>query len=222
MRVAGNRKKDEATMSCHSVTDATALPFGPALVLPRLGPVGILGKVFGKTKGEVRLRHLVDSHVSLVARILRNAGTAEADIEDDVQRVFIALSNRLQDVRAGAEKSFLIQTALNMAAHSRRTAARRREVLTDRPPDLVDAFAGPEELAQRRQARRTLDQILGAMDDDLRAVLTLYEFEEMTTAEIASILDIPSGTVASRLRRARADFRERVALLEGSSKTEVG
>ena len=165
---------------------------------------------------------MVDNYVGLVARILRNAGTAEADIDDDVQRVFIALSNRLDDVRVGAEKSFLVQTALHMAAHSRRAAARRRETLTDHPPDVVDSLAGPEEMAQRRQVRRTLDQILDAMDVDLRAVLALYEFEEMTTAEIAAILDIPGGTVASRLRRARADFRERVAMLEGLARTEVG
>jgi RNA polymerase sigma-70 factor (ECF subfamily) len=204
------------------VTHATALAFRPAVALPAFGPAAIFGEVLGKSKREGRLRQLVDNYVGLVARILRNAGTAEADIDDDVQRVFIALSNRLDDVRVGAEKSFLVQTALHMAAHSRRAAARRRETLTDHPPDVVDSLAGPEEMAQRRQVRRTLDQILDAMDVDLRAVLALYEFEEMTTAEIAAILDIPGGTVASRLRRARADFRERVAMLEGLARTEVG
>jgi RNA polymerase sigma-70 factor (ECF subfamily) len=209
-------------MSCQPVTHATALAFRPAVALPPFGPAAIFGEVLGKSKREGRLRQLVDNYVGLVARILRNAGTAEADIDDDVQRVFIALSNRLDDVRVGAEKSFLVQTALHMAAHSRRAAARRRETLTEHPPDIVDSLAGPEEMAQRRQVRRTLDQILDAMDVDLRAVLALYEFEEMTTAEIAAILDIPRGTVASRLRRARADFRERVAMLEGLAKTEVG
>jgi RNA polymerase sigma-70 factor (ECF subfamily) len=209
-------------MSCQPVTHATALAFRPAVALPPFGPAAIFGEVLGKSKREGRLRQLVDNYVGLVARILRNAGTAEADIDDDVQRVFIALSNRLDDVRVGAEKSFLVQTALHMAAHSRRAAARRRETLTEHPPDIVDSLAGPEEMAQRRQVRRTLDQILDAMDVDLRAVLALYEFEEMTTAEIAAILDIPGGTVASRLRRARADFRERVAMLEGLARTEVG
>jgi RNA polymerase sigma-70 factor, ECF subfamily len=182
----------------------------------------MLLRVFRKSKREVRLRQLVDDHVGLVARVLRNAGTPEADVEDDVQRVFMALSNRLDEVRLGAEKSFLIQTALYTAAHSRRTVARRREIVTDRPPDVVDSFPGPEEMAQRGHARRTLDLILGKMDGDLRAVFTLYEFQEMTTTEIAALLDIPSGTVASRLRRARADFRDRVAMLGGSAKTEVG
>jgi RNA polymerase sigma-70 factor, ECF subfamily len=182
----------------------------------------ILVKVFGKSKRDHRLRQLVDKYVDLVARVLRNAGTAEADVEDDVQRVFIALSNRLDDVHAGAERSFLIQTALNMAAHARRTACRRREILTDTPPEVVDSLVGPEEMAHRRQVRRTLDRILGEMEGDLRAVFVLFEFEEMTTAEISSILDIPHGTVASRLRRARADFRERVSTLEGFSKSEVG
>jgi len=178
--------------------------------------------VAGKSDRELRLRQLVDNHVGHVARILRNAGTAEADIDDDVQRVFIALSNRLDDVQVGAEKSFLVQTALHMAAHARRTAARRREVLTDHLPEIVDPIAGPEEIANRRQVRRTLDQLLDQMDAELRVVFSLYEFEQMTTAEISAVLEIPRGTVASRLRRARADFRERVSKIESLSKTEVG
>lgn len=208
-------------MSYRALTDTGAIVLPSDVVLPVAQPIGILAEVFDKSKREARLRRLVDGYVGLVARILRNAGTAEADVEDDVQRVFIALCNRLDDVRVGAEKSFLIQTALNIAAHARRTAARRREVLTDRPPDVVDSLAGPEEMAHRQEARRTLDQILGEMDGDLRAVFVLYEFEELTTAEIASLLDIPCGTVASRLRRARADFRGRVAELDGSARTEV-
>jgi RNA polymerase sigma-70 factor, ECF subfamily len=182
----------------------------------------ILGEVLSKSERELRLRELVNHHVQLVARILRNAGTAEADIDDDVQRVFITLSNRLEDVRAGAEKSFLVQTALHMAAHSRRAAARRRETLTESPPEVSDLAAGPEQMTEQRQIRRALDEILRAMDADLRAVFVLFEIEEMTTTEIASILEIPSGTVASRLRRARTDFRERVAILEGMPRTEVG
>jgi RNA polymerase sigma-70 factor, ECF subfamily len=205
------------------VTDAAACSYHPLAALLAIEPPAILGQVFSKREREVRLRRLVDGYVPLVARVLRNAGTPEADIDDDVQRVFIALSNRLDDVRVGAEKAFLVQSALNMAAHSRRTLARRRETLTDSPPERGDATLGPEELAERGQVRRTLDQILCAMEADLRAVFVLFEIEEMTTAEIAANLEIPTGTVASRLRRARSDFRERVALLEGPpSRTEVG
>ena len=182
----------------------------------------ILAKVPSTTARDVRLRQLVDKYLQLVARILRNAGVGDADIDDDVQRVFIATANRLDDVRLGAEKAFLVQTALHIAAHSRRSAARRRETLMDSPPDVSDGAASLEEIAERRQLRLTLDQIISAMDVDLRTVLVLFEMEEMTTAEIASILDIPTGTVASRLRRARSDFRERVATVEGMPRTEVG
>lgn len=208
-------------MSCDVMTGA-AFMAPPAAVLPAVEPTTIVVGVFGKTKREVRLRRLVDTYVGLVARVLRNAGTAEADIDDDVQRVFITLANRLDDVRVGAEKSFLVQTAFNMAAHARRTAARRRETLMDSPPELPDRLAGPEEVVEQRQVRRTLDRILDLMEAELREVFVLYEFEEMTMAEIAAILAIPSGTVASRLRRARVEFRERVAALEGFSRTGVG
>lgn len=214
----GNSGEEERDV----VLDAPFLAYGPSLTLPAAKRTDILDSVPSKSERDLRLRNAVDKHLRLVARILRNAGTADADIDDDVQRVFIALSNRLDDVRIGAEKAFLVQTALNMAAHARRTAARRRETFMDQPHEVVDCVDGPEELAQRKQVRRTLDHILGAMDADLRAVLVLFELEEMTTSEISSTLEIPAGTVASRLRRARADFRERVAMLERQPKAEAG
>jgi RNA polymerase sigma-70 factor (ECF subfamily) len=49
----------------------------------------------------------------------------------------------------------------------------------------------------------------------------LYEFEEMNMSEIADVLEIPRGTVASRLRRAREEFRARVSALEGIAHSEL-
>jgi RNA polymerase sigma-70 factor (ECF subfamily) len=69
--------------------------------------------------------------------------------------------------------------------------------------------------------RGLLDDVLGAMDNDIRTVFVLYEFEDQTTAEIGRLLSVPRGTVASRLRRARIVFRERVATLEAALNAEV-
>ena len=109
---------------------------------------------------------------------------------------------------------------LNVAAHARRTIARRREVAAEHAPDTFDARATPEQLTDQKRVRHLLDRILDQMGSDLRTVFVLYEFEEMNMAEIAEVLGIPSGTVASRLRRARAEFRARVGMIEGLSKAE--
>ena len=173
------------------------------------------------SRRELRLRGMVDRYIDFVARILRNAGTPEAEIDDDVQRTFIAVARRLDDVRPGSEKSFLLQIALRVAAHARRTLARRREVSEDHAPESVDSRATPEQLTDQKRARQMLDLVLDQMDSDLRTVFILYEFEEMNMHEIASVLGIPRGTVASRLRRARVEFRGRVSALEGVAKAEV-
>jgi len=164
---------------------------------------------------EARLRGMVDRYIDFVARVLRNAGTPDAEIDDEVQRTFITAARRLDDVRPGAEKGFLFKIALNLAAHARRTLARRREVLADEAPERNETFPTPEQLTDQKRMRQLLDGVLDRMDESLRVVFVLYEFEEMNMSEIADVLEIPRGTVASRLRRARAEFRERVAALEG-------
>ena len=163
----------------------------------------------------LRLRGMVDTHIDFVARVLRNSGTPHAEIDDEVQRTFIVAARRLDDIRPGAEKSFLFRIAFNLAAHARRTAARRREVAADQAPEQVERFATPEALTDQKRMRELLDGVLDQMDESLRATFVLHEFEEMSTAEIAEVLGVPRGTVASRLRRARAEFRERVAALQG-------
>jgi len=164
---------------------------------------------------DTRLRGMVDRYVDFVARVLRNAGTPDAEIDDEVQRTFITAARRLDDVRPGAEKGFLFKIALNLAAHARRTVARRREVLADEAPERNETFPTPEQLTDQKRMRQLLDGVLDRMDESLRVVFVLYEFEEMNMSEIADVLEIPRGTVASRLRRARSEFRERVAALEG-------
>jgi RNA polymerase sigma-70 factor (ECF subfamily) len=169
---------------------------------------------------EARLRRLVDGHIDFVARVLRNSGTPQAEVDDEVQRTFIVAARRLDDVRIGAEKSFLFRIALNLAAHARRTLARRREVSADQAPEQIERFATPEALTDQKRMRELLDRVLDQMEEPLRATFVLHEFEEMSTSEIAELLGIPRGTVASRLRRARIEFRERVGAIEALGKAE--
>lgn len=171
---------------------------------------------------DARLRKMVDGYVDFVARVLRNAGTPDAEIDDDVQRTFITAAKRLDEIRPGAEKSFLLQIALRVAAHARRTVARRREIPSEDAPEPIETIATPEQLTDQKRARQLLDAVLDEMSMDLRTVFLLYEFEELSMAEIATVLGIPQGTVASRLRRARIDFRERIRSLERVGKTVVG
>ncbi len=194
---------------------------GPATIrlLPSSVEAATLLHVVSSGQKNERLRGLVEKYLDFVARVLRNAGTPESEVDDDLQRTFITVCKRLDDIRPGSEKSFLLQIALRVAAHARRTVARRREVQSEEPPDLVESFATPEQLADQRQARRMLDRVLDQMDSDLRTVFVLHEFEELNMSEIADVLEIPRGTVASRLRRARFEFRERVIALESPVKS---
>jgi RNA polymerase sigma-70 factor (ECF subfamily) len=159
-----------------------------------------------------RLASLVDDHFAYVWRVLRRLGLGEADADDAAQLVFLRASKRLADIRRGAERSFLYTMALHAAYKHRRTVQRRREDLLEELDLPVELEV--DELVDRRRARATLDAIVGAMPIDFRQVFVLYEIEGLTTSEIADILAIPVGTVASRLRRARADFEGRVARLE--------
>ncbi|WP_437970531.1 sigma-70 family RNA polymerase sigma factor [Sorangium sp. So ce260] len=161
-----------------------------------------------------RLAALVAEHSAFVWRSLVRLGVARADAEDAVQQVFLVAARRLGDIECGRESAFLFSTALRIASRARRSQQRRREVLEEEPRERVDPAPDPEEMMDRARARAAIDAILDTMPLDLRAVFVLFELEQMTTAGIAAMLDLPAGTVASRLRRAREHFQAAVRRLE--------
>ncbi len=156
--------------------------------------------------GAARLRACVGNHLRAVWRMLRRHGVCEADADDAAQKVFLVLSRKLDVVEVGRELPFLLRTSVLVASETRRAARRRRES-SEPPPDLVaPRTSAPDVALEQRQALARLDAILERMDETLRTVFVLHEIEEMTMAEIAETLDVPAGTVASRLRRARETF----------------
>lgn len=167
-----------------------------------------------------RLRDLVFAEGDFVTRSLRNLGVAGGELDDCVQKVFLVAARRLEEIEAGKERAFLFACAQNTAAHFRRSLARKREVSDEVLSGEESPALGPEHLIERKRTRELLDRILEAMEDSIRSVFVLHSFEEMTMAEIAALLEVPQGTVASRLRRAREILKREIAKLEAGDRRE--
>jgi RNA polymerase sigma-70 factor (ECF subfamily) len=166
------------------------------------------------------LRRIVTEHHGFVWRSLLRLGVPRADVDDAVQQVFLVVARRLSDISEGAERSFLYGVSLRVASRTRRTQARRREVADGVEVERADGSARPDELLDRARARAMLDTILESMPLELRSVFTLFELEQLTMAEIAELLGVPQGTVASRLRRARETFTEQRKRMEARMRSE--
>jgi RNA polymerase sigma-70 factor, ECF subfamily len=159
---------------------------------------------------DLRCRVLVELHLRFIWRALRRLGIPNTELPDASQQVFTIAARKIAAIREGSERAFLYQTAVRVASDLRRSLRRRREDGDETLDDHADEGDGPDELADRARARAMLDAALGRMPMDLRSVFVLFELEEITMAEIASLLQLPMGTVASRLRRARELFQVEV------------
>lgn len=173
---------------------------------PRVVPKGEVVSVRGAS--DARLRSMVDGQYAFIWRQLRRLGLSVEGAEDVAQHVFLVASKRLESVNIGSERAFLFGIARRMASDARKSAAARHEAPARGASDAADTAPHADELVERKRARALLDEALDSMEDDLRTVFVLFELEEMKTSEIADLLAIPVGTVASRLRRSRDEFQE--------------
>jgi RNA polymerase sigma-70 factor (ECF subfamily) len=167
-------------------------------------------------EASARLRAMVEAHLDFVWRAARRLGVPEADLDDVTQKVFWQASQRLGDIPAEGERGYLFRITMGLAANARRSLQRRREVDLDALPlaSHTDPSMGPDEALDRRSAQAIALAILDGMPDELRAIFILFEIEELSTPEISIMMDIPVGTVASRLRRAREYAAEQLKRLE--------
>lgn len=167
-----------------------------------------------------RLEGWFRDYFELLWRLALRLGVPPALVDDVVQEAFITAERRAADIADGRARSFLIQTTVKLSANCRRRQSHQQQLLA---PLAVHSEPGPtaEQLLVGKQRRQALDWLLEQLPGDQRQVFVLYEIEGHSVPEIAELLELPSGTVASRLGRARDKFSKALerfrAQIEGTS-----
>jgi RNA polymerase sigma-70 factor (ECF subfamily) len=146
-------------------------------------------------------RELYDRFCRTVYRLAaRLAGAHEA--ADLTQEVFLRVFATLHQFRGEARfATWLYRVAVNECLRHLRGRPPRPDPLAAEP---ACPAAGPERVVEQADL---LERALAGLDAPLRAVFLLREVEELSYQEIAAVLGIPVGTVASQLRRARAQLQ---------------
>jgi len=157
-------------------------------------------------RADARLHAIARAYQGPLARYLARHGVAAADLDDAVQEVLIVASEKLDQVSAANERSFLYGTALRVASNARRGHRRRDRMVVSLFEAPRDASPSVDDLTDELFGRTLLDQALERMPADVQPVFLMMEIEEQPASVVARRLGLPEGTVASRLRRARACF----------------
>jgi len=142
----------------------------------------------------------VDGYGPRLQRLVRRYTACEADAEDLTQEIFVDLYRSMAGFRGDATlATWAYRVALN---HCRRYAARTRaptvpydETLGEREPEE----RGPAHHAARRELSDQVHAALNGLSSDHRDVVILHEMQELTYLECAAVLQVPEGTVKSRL-----------------------
>jgi RNA polymerase sigma-70 factor (ECF subfamily) len=143
-----------------------------------------------------------------VFRSLQRLGVRDADLEDVMQEAFVVIGRQLGSFENKARlTTWLYGICLRVASDHRRRAWVRREVPTSEMPDGVSPESGPEASLEAARERRKLHAVLDLLDPEQRALLVMFELDEMSCKDIGEILGIPTGTVHSRLHAARQEFK---------------
>jgi RNA polymerase sigma-70 factor (ECF subfamily) len=157
--------------------------------------------------------------------LVRVVGSPD-DAADAVQDAFVQAFTKLQSFR-GASRfyTWLFRIAMNVALSRRRrkrpiaSVDHAKESAGDEP---IDVASGPEEMVLSQERVEHVQAALGDLGDEHRTILVLREIEGCAYEEIAEILDLPVGTVRSRIFRARVQLKERLTGIWGEEAERVG
>ncbi len=158
--------------------------------------------------GAPGVRELIDSHYESLYRYAYRLSGAAADAEDLVQETFGKAMTRLHQLRqADHAKQWLFRILRNAYLHRIRDDRKRRSVPLDSVPDVAAAPPDAVPAVDPKDLQAALDDL----DETFRTPLILFYFEEFSYRDIAEQLELPIGTVMSRLARGKAYLRSRLA-----------
>jgi RNA polymerase sigma-70 factor (ECF subfamily) len=163
---------------------------------------------------------LVDAHYASLYRFALSLARNSADAGDLVQQTFFIWATKGHGLREAAKaKSWLFTTLYREFLRGRRRDARATS-LEDLPPGEADVAAEEVDRVARLDAA-TVMAALQSVDEVFRAPLTLFYLEDLSYQEIAGALEVPVGTVMSRLSRGKSQLRAALAREESAGRAKV-
>lgn len=144
---------------------------------------------------------LIDRHHALLYRYAYRLSGSAVDAEDLTQQTYLIAHQHLDQLREASSAKSWLCTILRHA-YLRFQQTRSPLIPLDKTPEPIQP---PSEFDIDEEA---LQQALGKLTEDYRSAVILYYFQELSYKEIAEVLDVPLGTVMSRLSRGKAQLKE--------------
>ena len=150
---------------------------------------------------------LVRRHQAAILTLARVLTGGSADAEDLAQEVFVRAWRSLRGFRGESTfRTWLHRVAINVIRTSRAKEARLLRLFVRRSSDEDEPFDPPaagEPIDTALGRRQVIDRALAALPEELRVPVALRDLQGLEYKEIAALLDVPIGTVESRIFRAR-------------------
>lgn len=175
--------------------------------------LSLLPRLAGSTtEPQPSLEDLCRAHSAQIARWAQRLGGPGLDADEAVQDVLLIVARRLGEFRGDAKiTTWLFRITTRVVANQRR-AMRRRHVwgrLTRRIEEQTASEGpGPSDGLEQSESTRQFYRALDELPERHREVLVLFELEELSTDEIAKLVERPAATVRVWLHRGRAAFIE--------------
>lgn len=158
----------------------------------------------------VDLTELFREHGATVARWAARLGGPFVEVEDIVQDVFMVASRRLRTFEPNAQLTTWLFRVTERVVHAARRKSRLRRTFRMLPMSLASLFTtplpGPADELNREESARVTYAILDKLPENQRRALILFQMEELSTDEIAELLEVKPATVRVWLHRARSRF----------------
>lgn len=129
------------------------------------------------------------------------------DARDATQDTFVTALRALGSFRGDAQLStWLHRIAVNASLDVRRKQSRQKAKPVEEVPEVVSTEPGPDDMTIGADRAAAVHAALARLSDEHRTVVVLHDLQGLQYPEVAKALDVPVGTVKSRLHRARLEL----------------
>lgn len=152
---------------------------------------------------------IIDHYGDRIFNLALQFATHRDEAEDLTQEIFLRLFKNLSKYRGDTPLvAWTLRLSRNLCIDHYRHRRREREsiFLSEAVLAALPSTSDPRRDAQRHELLRQIDSTLMQMRDDLALVIVLRDLQGLSYAEVSAILDLPLGTLKSRLNRARRDL----------------